>query len=91
MRSPIPLSMLRQYCKARSKHRRGNALAEVPNHVGDEPVPLGVVHDLADERPGLAPVVVVPVQCVGSVDELAVSIPSLDVGVALRIGRRAAL
>ena len=66
-------------------------MAQMPDHVGHQAITLAVVHDFAHEGARLAPVVVVPAQRVGSVDELAVGIPSLDVGVALRVGRRPAL
>ena len=44
MRSPVSLSMLRQYSNARSSTGCGHAVAEVPDDVGHEPVARRVVH-----------------------------------------------
>ena len=74
-----------------SQHRRRHAVAEMSHDVGDETIPLGGVHDFAHQRAGLAPVVVVTAERVGGMNELTVGIPSLDIGKALGIGRRAAL
>jgi hypothetical protein len=48
----------------------------VAGHVRHEPVPLGVVHDVADEGARLAPVVVGP-ERVGGADHVAVDLPGV--------------
>src|SRR5712692_7421156 len=52
--------------------RFGHTGEQRPHDVADQPVPCGVVHHLADQRAGLAPVVVLGVLLVGGVHELAV-------------------
>ena len=41
------------------QHRLGHTVEQVSNDVGDQPISLGVIHDVADQSAGLAPVVIV--------------------------------
>src|SRR5258708_16350232 len=70
------------------QHRRGHAFLEVTDDVGYQTAARRIIHNLAHQRAGLAPIVVVLSQGVSGVDEFAVSLPLLHVGKAFRIGRR---
>ena len=73
------------------QHRRVDAFLEVTDDVGYQTAARRIVHNLAHQRAGLAPIVVVLAQTVSGVDEFAVSLPLLHIGKAFRIGGRAAL
>src|SRR5271166_7070476 len=73
------------------QHRRGHAFLEVAADVGYKTAARGVVRNLAHQRAGLAPIVVLLAQAVSGVDELPASLPLLHVRKALRIGDRSAL
>src|SRR5580692_8734140 len=68
----------------------GHACEQRSHDVADQPVPCGVIHHLADQRAGLAPVVVLGVLLVGGAHELAVGVPGRRL-VVLAVGLRAAL
>ena len=61
------------------QHGLGHAHFETSDDVGYQSVALGIVHDLAHQGAGLAPVVVLS-QGVGGTDEFAASVPDLCLG-----------
>ena len=73
------------------QHRLGDAVLQVSDDVGHQPVTLRIVHDLAHERTWLSPVVIVLAQRVGGAHELAAGVPDRHFGIACLIGLRAAL
>ena len=70
--------------------RLGHAVEQVAGDVAGQPVAGGVVHHVADEGAGLAPVVVLGVQLVGAAHDVAVGVPGGRL-VVLGVGPRAAL
>ena len=68
-----------------------HALAQVPDDVADQMVPIGRRHHLAVERAGLDEVVVFLVRHVGRAHDLGGLHEPARIGVALRVGLRAAV
>ena len=87
IRSPSALSTLRQYSNARSQHRLGHPVEQVPDDVVDQPVAGRVVEDVAHHRARLAPVVVLGVVDVGGAHDVAVGVPARHAGRSARCRR----
>ena len=85
IRLPTVWSMFRQYSIVRASTGLGHSVQEVADDVGDQPVALGVVHDLAHQGAGLTEVIVVLSLRVSGMDEL-----SAEVGVRRHYTRRRA-
>jgi hypothetical protein len=62
----------------------------MPNDVVDQPIPLGVVHHVADQCAGRTPVVVGP-QNVSGAHHFAVGVPTGGLTIALGVGARTPL
>ena len=60
--------MFRQLLDRAREYRLGHPVQEVADDVGDQPVALGVVHDLAHQGAGLTEVIVVLAHCVSGMD-----------------------
>jgi hypothetical protein len=76
--SPI-LERARQYGLAYS-------FLQVTDDVGDQPLALGVVHDLAYQGAGLTEIIVVLSFCVSRMDEFSAGFPHLDLRILGGIG-----
>ena len=73
------------------QHRLADAGPQMANDVVHQSFPLGIVHDVADQGAGLAPVVVLGAQRVGGAHHVTVGVPARGLAVAGGVGQRAAL
>ena len=69
----------------------GYSVLEVADDIGDKPIALGVVHDLAHQRAGLTEVIIVLSLRVSGMDELSAGFPRLDLRILSGIGLWSAL
>ena len=72
------------------QHRLADAGPKMANDVVHQAVPLGLVHHLAHQGAGLAPVVVLRPQRVGGAHHVTVGVPTRGLAVAGGVGQRAA-